>query len=191
MSQRTPKDVPSIRDRLFVHEYLARNMNARQAAIAVGMKSPDVTACKLLKKPRVAEYLNKLTEAALNKTRIKAEDVIHELAIIGMGRVDDVIDYDKLTGGEEVNFRSKMEVGERTAMVKRVRIRKVPTIIINEKGKPERTYEKHIEMEFHDKKGCLELLGKHMELFTEKVDLTSGGEILKPIILPDNGRNRK
>ena len=187
------KDNPfgcTMREMLFVHEYVANNRNGSKAALAAKYKNPDVIATRLLKSKRVKSYLKGLTNEALQKSKAKAEDVIHELVIMGMTRIDDIINYDKMANDTVLEFKPKSDVGEKTAAIKKIRIKKTSVPIMDAQGKPKQAYEKTIEMDFNDKKGSLELLGKHMGLFAEKIDLTGGGEILRPIILPDNGRDR-
>lgn len=173
------------RERLFCHEYILCKFNGTKAAIRAGFakKSARVTAARLLTKANIKAEITRLTEELLGKKKAKAGDVINELAEVAFSDLAKMAKFN----GETLSFKSFKEMGAASRTVRSIVLNRTPSGK-DDKGNP--IFEDHIKLVQHDKIRALELLGRHMELFTEKVDITSGGEILRPkIILPDNGRN--
>lgn len=144
---------------IFVAEYLAC-FDATKAALAAGYspKTAQSQGCQLLKHPKVSAEITKKTEKRLEKLDITADYVLQNI----------------------------VEVGERCmqkrwpVMVGQGKHRKQLTEVVND---PETGDPVEAEVFEFDSLGALkaqELLGKHLKLFTDKIEATGkdGGPIV-------------
>lgn len=136
----------------FVEEYLI-DLNATQAAIRAGY-SPD-TAYSIgqenLKKPEIANAIAKAMAERSKRTGVNADRVVLELAKIGFAKITDIIDP------ETAKIRKDASEDD-LACVQSVKIKP------NEWG-AER------EVKLCDKKAALELLGRHLGMWNDKLDI--------------------
>jgi phage terminase small subunit len=140
----------------FIDEYLV-DLNATQAAIRAGYSKR--TACFIgyenLTKPQIKEALGVAQENLSRRTQVTQEQVIAELAAIAFANIGDVMSW----GPGGVLMKSAEELPpEVLASV---------ADVSNSKGKEGGT----IRIKLHDKLKALELLGKHLGLFVEKVEV--------------------
>lgn len=137
----------------FVDEYLI-DLNATQAAIRAGYKKSEYTdtnANKLLGNTRIAEAIDKAMAERSKRTGINQDRVLQEIAKLALVNIDDVVD---LQTGRVRPTASKEDL----ACIQSIKIK--PTEFGEER-----------EIKFYDKKGSLELAGKHLGMFKDKVDL--------------------
>lgn len=155
------------KQRRFVEEYLI-DLNATQAAIRAGYspKTARDIGCENLTKPNIQAAIDRAMAERSRRTGINQDRVITELAKIALVNPSDVVD---LNSGTIKAGASR----EDTACIAGVRIR---TLM----GKDGPTIER--EVRFYDKVKCLELLGKHLGLFTDKLKVEGG----VPVILYDD-----
>jgi phage terminase small subunit len=144
----------------FIEEYLI-DLNATQAAIRAGY-SPH-TAKEIgyenLTKPHIRAHVDKAMAERSKRTGINAERVVIELARIGL------INPGKLINFDEATVRADATEDD-LAAVQSVKVKTIPT----EDGDiVER------EVRLYDKNRALELLGKHLGIFTDNVKVS--GEI--------------
>lgn len=155
------------KQRRFVEEYLI-DLNATQAAIRAGYspKTARDIGCENLTKPNIQAAIDRAMAERSRRTGINQDRVIRELAKVAFLNPVDVIDMDSGT----------IKAGasrEDTACIAGVRIR-------TQMGKDGPIIER--EVRFYDKVKCLELLGKHLGLFTDKLKVEGG----VPVILYDD-----
>ncbi len=159
----------------FCDEYLI-DLNATQAAIRAGYspKTAEQTASRLLRNVKVQEYIAKRQKELSRSTEITQERVIKELALIAFsnnadyahvvekklqveagGALVDVLDKD----GKPVMYRTVEPVltEELTEEQKRA-------LAVIKKGRD------GLEVKSCDKVKALELLGKHLGIFTDKIE---------------------
>ncbi|MFR8033419.1 MAG: terminase small subunit [Lachnospiraceae bacterium] len=138
----------------FVEEYLI-DLNATQAAIRAGY-SPD-TAYSIgqenLKKPEIKIRIDKSMAERSKRTGVNADRVVAELAKIAFVNAEDVIDAETATVKPNA-------AREDTAAIQSVKVK-----TFGEDG-----LEREIKMA--DKIKALELLGKHLGMFKDKVELS-------------------
>lgn len=152
----------------FIDEYMI-DLNATQAAIRAGYApgSADVQGPRLMGNVRVRARLDERLAERSKRTGINADRVLRELARIALVDSSDVIDFDDATVREGAQR-------EDTAAIASIKCK--TTTIGGEVGKE--TVEREIKL--HDKVKALELLGKHLGMFTEKVkieaDITTKAE---------------
>jgi phage terminase small subunit len=118
------------RQKRFCQEY-TKDLNGKQAAIRAGYsaKTAEVQASKLLRNPKVSEYLQSLMDKRAKKVELTAEDVLK-----------DIMDTRDTCRDLMVRFTDD---GERVDMA-----------ALNGRNKAN------------------ELLGKHLRLFTEKMEVS-------------------
>ena len=138
----------------FAEEYLI-DLNATQAAIRAGY-SPDTAkeiGCENLTKPNIRACIDREMAERSKRTGVNADRVVQELAKIAFVNAVDVIDTETATVKEDA-------LPEDTATIQSVKVK-----TFGDDG-----LEREIKMA--DKLKALELLGKHMGMFKDKVELS-------------------
>jgi phage terminase small subunit len=142
----------------FVEEYLT-DLNATQAAIRAGysVKNAAKIASQLLDKTRVKNAIDKAIAERSRRTGITQDRVLRELAKVAFVNATDVINMDDATLKGDANR-------EDTAAIASVKVKTIPT----EAGEiTER------EVKVYDKIKALELLGKHLGMFTDRLNVNA------------------
>lgn len=145
------------KQKLFCEEYLI-DLNATQAAIRAGysVNSAREIGSENLTKPDIRAYIDKALAERSKRTGINADRVVQELAKIALLNITDVVNADDATLKSNANR-------EDTAAILSVKVKTIPT----ENGE---IVEREIKM--NDKIKALELLGKHLGMFKDKVELS-------------------
>jgi phage terminase small subunit len=153
----------------FVNEYLV-DFNATQAAIRAGYstKGARVQGCNLLANPNIKESI----KARLDEKAMSANEVLTRLAEHARGDIGDFLDISKV--GFEVDLATAFEAGI-THLIKKVKMHTVTTL--SKDGVETET--NTVEIELYDAQAALVQLGRYHKLFTDKTDVTSGGEKLE------------
>ena len=140
----------------FVDEYLI-DLNATQAAIRAGysVKTADKQGYQLLEKTRVAEAISEKMAERSRRTGVNQDRVVMELAKIAFVNAADVIDSDDAT-------IKAGATADDTAAIQSVKVKVIPT---KEGEGVER------EIRLNDKLKALELLGKHLGMWNDKLDV--------------------
>lgn len=141
----------------FVNEYLI-DLNATQAAIRAGYS--EKTAYSIgqenLNKPEIQESIQAAMDKRAKRTEVTADRVIRELAKLAFSNVQDFVDGDgKLLKPGDISRDDAAAIQEITESVVGG---DDESVVVNRKYK------------LSDKKASLELLGKHLKLFTDKVE---------------------
>lgn len=153
------------KQRRFVDEYLI-DLNAKQAVIRTKgySNNPDsakVTGSRLLSDANVFNEIMKRTEARQKRTEVTQDMVIKELARIAFLDIRDL--YDENGALIPIHKLSR----DTAAAIGGMDVVSV--------GGQDFIDTKKIKL--IDKKGSLELLGRHMQMFTDKVDLNVSGTL--------------
>lgn len=152
------------RQRLFVAEYL-KDLNATQAAIRAGYsgKTAVVQGPRLLGNVRIATAIAEAMDARAARIEVKADDVLRELLLIARSDIGQAFD----TSGK---LKALHEIPEDT----RRAISGIETDeLFEHTGDGERAQTGWVrKVKFWDKVKGLELLGKHLKLWTDKVEAT-------------------
>ncbi|GFZ30741.1 terminase small subunit [Clostridium zeae] len=145
------------KQKAFCDEYLI-DLNATQAAIRAGYSphSASDIGCENLKKPYIKEYIDKAMAERSKRTGINQDRVLRELARLGFVNASDLIDVDT---AEVKNNISRDDA----AAIASIKVKITPT----EDG--EEIIEREVKL--YNKTKSLELLGKHLGLFTEKIKI--------------------
>lgn len=164
----------------FVAEYLI-DLNATQAAIRAGYstKRADAIGYENLRKPEIAKAIEEAQQKRAERTEITQDRVLKELAKIGFSDIRKVIKW----GNTEV----RMQDEESSAMVEHHGIAIIDSSEIDDdtaaaisevsQGK------EGIKVKLHDKKGALVDIGRHLGMFTDRLDITSKNQKLQSGVL--------
>ena len=148
------------KQKLFIKEYLI-DLNATQAAVRAGYskKNADKIGPELLGKTRIKEAIKKAMDKRSDRLDITADNVLRELALIGFSRMKKYSQW----GSDGVKLKDSESLTEDEEAC-------IAEVSETATG---------LKFKLHDKKGALELLGKHLGIFTEKMELTgaNGGPI--------------
>ncbi len=153
----------SAKQQRFVEEYLI-DLNATQAAIRAGYKKSEYTdtnANKLLENTRIREAIDKAMAERSKRTGINQDRVIQELARIAFVNPKNVIN------AEDASVVSDASEDD-LACIQSVKVK----TMLGDKGCSEER-----EIKLNDKLKALELLGKHLGMFTDKVDLEADADL--------------
>jgi phage terminase small subunit len=151
----------SPRQQFFIAEYL-KDLNATQAAIRAGYspRTAESQASRLLRHVKVASAVAEAQRRRLERVEVKSDDILREL--LRIATVDLAEAYD-----EAGNLKPIQEIP------KDVR-RAIAGIKVFEEfdgfGKDRVKVGEVREVKFWDKPRSLELLGKHLKLFTDVVE---------------------
>ena len=165
----------------FCDEYLI-DLNATQAAIRAGYsaKNADKIGPELLGKTRVAEYIAERKQDRVARTEITQDRVLRELAIIAFSNAADyasIIEKDAMVDvngvtvpledadGNPIKYRTVEPVLTEDLTEEQQR-----ALSVIKKGRD------GFEVKPYDKVRALELLGKHLGMWTEKVEVTEKAE---------------
>ena len=152
----------------FCDEYLI-DLNATQAAIRAGY-SPDSAGdigSENLKKPDIRARIDKAIAEQSKRTGVNADRVVRELAKIAFVNAPDAVNLNDATIRDDADPND-------TAAIASVKVKTIPT---------QDGFGIEREIRFADKTRALELLGKHLGMFTDKVaiDTTAAVQIIDDI----------
>jgi phage terminase small subunit len=134
------------------------DLNATQAAIRAGYSTDTAKeiGSENLTKPNIRAYIDKEIAERSKRTGINQDRVIRELARIAFVNANDVINIDEATLKDNATE-------DDTAAIASVKVKTIPT-------KDGEGVEREIKLT--DKLKALELLGKHLGMFKDKVELS-------------------
>lgn len=150
----------------FIEEYLV-DLNATQAAIRAGY-SPDTAGSigsENLKKPEIRARIEKAIAERSKRTGINQDRIVMELAKIALLNPKGLVNFDEATIKEDA-------ADEDVAAVASVRVKRFPT-------KGGEGVEREVKM--YDKTKALELLGRHLGMFKDKVEVSGLDEEKKKL----------
>lgn len=140
----------------FVDEYLI-DLNATQAAIRAGysVKTAKDIGCQNLAKLNIQQAISEKMAERSKRTGVNQDRIVLELAKIAFVNAADVIDSDDATIKEGAT-------ADDTAAIQSVKVKLIP-------GKKGEGVEREIRL--NDKLKALELLGKHLGMWNDKLDV--------------------
>lgn len=159
----------------FCEEYLI-DLNATQAAIRAeySPKTAEQTASRLLRNVKVQEYIAKRQKELSRSTQITQERVIKELALIAFSNNADYARVVEKKMQTEVDGMLVDVLGEDGKPIMYRTVEPVLTDELTEEQKRALAVIKKgrdgLEVKSFDKVRALELLGKHLGIFTEKIE---------------------
>jgi phage terminase small subunit len=168
LAKLTPKQ------RSFVDEYLI-DLNATQAAIRAGYspKTANEIGAENLAKPSIKAEVDKVLAERSKRTGITQDRVLREIAKLAFFKSSDVVEF----GPSGVKVRHSSDVDEEDLAC------------VAEISETTTEFGGTIRVKFHDKKGALELLGRHLGMWNDKINVKNDMAIRvapapKPDIIP-------
>jgi len=152
----------------FVDEYLI-DLNATQAAIRAGYseKTAQEIGSENLSKPMVAAAIAERQKALADKARVTAEKIVAELAKLGFSNMQDYVgvtpDGSPFVDLSAVDRDKWAAVGE------------ITVDHINKREGEETKAVERVKFKLADKRAALVDLGKHLGMFTDKVQHSGAG----------------
>jgi len=161
VAEATPKKLTA-KQRAFINEYVI-DLNGTQAAIRAGYSADtaQAIASENLSKPFIADAIQEALDLRAERTRITADRVLVESAKLGFSNIRNLF----TDGGQLKSVASMTE--DEAAGIQSIEVvtKRMPG------GEPE-DVEYVSKIRLVDKKASLELLGKHLRLFSDKIEVT-------------------
>lgn len=177
------------RERVFAAEYII-DLNATQAVLRCGCfnvgsyDSAGTAASKLINRPRVAALIEILKAQRLSRVNLTADSVLHEMSLLSHSDqshyvISDDGNVELAPGAPEGAMRAIQTIKRRK------------TIKEDKEGNVTITYD--VELKLWDKPAPLKLMGRHVGLFPDRIELTGPNgkpiehvtEIRRTIVRPD------
>lgn len=151
MSKLTPKQ------KTFCNEYLI-DLNATQAAIRAGysVKTANRIGNENLSKLDIQNRINELIKKRESRTEITQDRVLNELAKLAFANATDYVEVEDMGTYKRVNVTA-------TKDIPKDKIAAIASIKEGTNG---------IEVKLHDKVKALELVGRHLGMFKDKIELS-------------------
>jgi len=151
----------------FVEEYLV-DLNATQAAIRAGYseKTAYSIGSENLTKPDIQVAIVERRLAQSKRTEITADKVLAELALLGFANMEDYIRVG--TNGDPYIDLSEL-TREQAAAISEVAV----DDYVEGRGKNAREV-RRVRIKFHDKKGALVDIGRHLGMFKDHLEVSGG-----------------
>lgn len=161
------------KQQMFVKEYLI-DLNATQAAIRAGYskKTADRIGPELLGKTCVAKAIQEAMDKRAARVEITADRVLQEIAKLAFANLQDF--YNENGSLKDIHSLPR----DIAVALSSTKVNLTEACAVQ-------------EIKLHDKKGSLELLGRHLKLFTDKTEITGKDgaplDLTVNFISPTNG----
>lgn len=162
----------TLKQELFCHYYATNDIvgtqgNGTASAKAAGFAESwaHVAACELLKLPKILKRIDEIKATLFQDIRVDAYRVVQELASIGFANE---MDYYNSDG----SIRNPKQMPRwMTAAIKEIEI----TVVQSPDGSKVAAQ----KLKLHDKRPALELIGKHLKMFTDVFEMHPGENLQK------------
>ena len=157
------KDRLTAKQERFVSEYMI-DLNATQAAKRAGYseRTCEVIGYQLLQKPLVAKAISKAQKARAIKLGITADRVLQELAVLAYSDITDYVDIDVTPSKAVPGAYEQSIILRNTSDMPKDKTRVLSSVKEGQCG---------IEIKLYDKLKAIELIGKHLGMFTDKSEV--------------------
>lgn len=173
----------------FCDEYLI-DLNATRAYKAAYKtckkdETANVNGSRLLANAKVKAYLEKRIKDREKRTEITQDKVLKELAKIGFSDTTDYARIVERVGKNKIINDDGEVVGEEEYIYKTVDLSPTDHLTPDQRRVIESIKEGKygIELRLHDKVKALELIGKHLGMFTEKTELDAEEQRARILVL--------
>jgi len=150
------KDPLNTKQRIFVNEYIV-DFNATQAAIRAGYSEngAESKGSQLLSNVKVSAEVDKALAKRQKRVTVTQDDVIRELRMIAFSDMDDYVEW----GPDGVTLKPKEERGTGR--------------LISEVKETVTKGGSRQHLKLHSKTKALEMLGKHLGMYTDRHEVVS------------------
>jgi phage terminase small subunit len=149
------------KERKACHEFIATGCKAEAVRRAYGpsVSKPERYGYQLFNKPKIAFYLQQLQQKQLNKVDLRAEEVIERLRQIGLAKPTDFVTIENGT----VRLKEASQIPEEALAALQWEVKEAVT---KDGDRVQLGFVKQM-----DSLKALELLGKNLGIFTDKVEV--------------------
>lgn len=142
----------------FVREYLV-DLNAAAAARRAGYseKTARKIGCENLTKPDIQEAIRKAAQARADRVELTADMVVRELMKVGFANMADFAHWNE--NGVSLEESTDLSADQ--------------TAAVAEVGETVTQFGGSKRLKLHSKEKALELLGRHLGIFNDKLDLNT------------------
>jgi phage terminase small subunit len=155
----------------FVREYLI-DLNATQAAIRAGYsaKTAGSIGDENLRKPEIAAAVQRAMAERSKRTEISADQVLRELAKIGFSDIRRAVNWRAHVTGmvEDEDGGQRLAVTNEVTLIDSDKIDDDTAAAVSEISQ---SAQGGLKIKLHDKKGALVDIGRHLGMFTDKVEM--------------------
>ena len=148
----------------FVDEWLI-DFNGKQAAIRAGYsaKTAEATAARLLRNVKVQAEISRRQKDLQRRTEISQDRVVKELARVAFADVADYVQVEtRIINRGDIEVPLELAVHKETAELSADQRAAIASIKQGANG---------VEIKLHDKIKALELLGRHIGMFNDKLEV--------------------
>ena len=147
--------------KMFIAEYLI-DLNQTQAAIRAGYspKTANEQASRLLADVNIQQEIQKAMDERSKRTNITADKVLNEIAAIAF---DDISNYLEFHTDAEGNVRTRIKDS------KTINTKNISEVSCGKDGT--------FRFKLYCKDNALSMLGKHLKLFTDKIEVETNGDL--------------
>ena len=162
----------------FVREYLI-DLNASAAARRAGYSARTANRAghELLSNPDIAAAVQEAQEERAQSTGVTAERVVNELAKLAFANLGD---YFQMASGEDPYIDLSNVTRDQLAALTEIQV----DDYTDGRGEDARDV-RRVKIKMADKKAALELLGKHLGMFTDRVE-HSGGMTIEVVYVDED-----
>lgn len=162
--------------KIFCDEYLI-DLNATRAYKAAykNVKKDETAAVngsRLLRNAKVERYIESKMKEREKRTEITQDKVLKELAKIGFADLANYLDYK--TALTQVGFSSGEPVFDYSPVINLIDSKEVDTSVVQEVSISDKG---SFKFKLYDKQKALELIGRHLGMFTDRVEHSGGLDI--------------
>jgi phage terminase small subunit len=171
------------KQQLFVVEYLI-DLNATQAAIRAGYSKRTAfrIGAENIHKPAIKAAIDAAIEERKKRVLVTADEVVRELALIGMADMKDFITIDEAGAVSAIPLENLAEGKSR--IIKKIKEKRVIKTVQGTKDKPDgdQILDATFEFELCDKVKSLELLSRHLGLLHDKNEVGLNASTIELIL---------
>ena len=167
------------RHEAFCKAYIT-TLNVTTSAVAAGYskKTAASQGSRLLKKVKIAARIAKLQKKHCDKLEITADRVLRELALLAYANMDDYVDvYMNARGEQERRLNTAKPTRDQMAAVC-----EITEDTTGGSGDGERKAVMRTRFKLADKGINLERLGRHLKLFTDRIEMKIEGDLSTEIL---------
>ena len=162
----------------YCYEHVANGGNGTEACRLAGYKGNDnvlgVQSTRLLKKAKIRKKIAKLREKLLKPTEMRAERVMHNLALLANQKASDFI---KITDAGDTEVIPFEKMNGKDAAIKSIEIEKFDLMTGAAPTEDTGVLKTKIKIQLRDNIKPNEILAKHYNLISDNVDHSfPGGE---------------